>query len=142
MSILDLNQYWERMNDFPFVLLKLSKFIIVGIFGFIIDFGITYFLKEKIFLNKYISNSTGFIIAASFNYIFNRLWTFSSDNPNLFLEYSTFIIVSILGLFINNVILYLFHNKLLYNFYVSKICATVITTIWNIFANYYITFSI
>ena len=122
------------------MIFKLFKFIIVGFSGLIIDFGITFLCKEKILFNKYISNSIGFAIAASSNYFFNRIWTFTSSNPNITIELSSFLLVSIIGLLINNSILWLIHNKIEINFYLAKLGAIVVTTLWNFFANYYFTF--
>ena len=52
---------------------KLIKFILVGFTGLFIDFGLTFFCKEKLNLNKYISNSIGFVLAALSNYFINRI---------------------------------------------------------------------
>ncbi len=122
------------------MIFKLLKFILVGFSGLIIDFGITFICKEKVFLNKYISNSIGFAVAALSNYIFNRIWTFGSNNPELLIEFSSFLLVSIIGLLINTSILWQIHNNLKVNFYLSKFGAIVVTTLWNFLANYYFTF--
>ena len=122
------------------MIIKLIKFVVVGFSGRIIDFGITFLCKEKVLLNKYISNSIGFTIAASSNYVFNRIWTFSSNNPNITIEFSSFLLVSIIGLLINNSILCLIYNNMRINFYLAKFGAIVVTTLWNFFANYYFTF--
>ena len=122
------------------MIFKLLKFILVGFSGLIIDFGITFICKEKIILNKYISKSFGFAVAASSNYIFNRIWTFSSNNPELLIEFSSFLLVSIIGFLINTSILWQIHNNLKVNFYLSKFGAIVVTTLWNFLANYYFTF--
>jgi putative flippase GtrA len=105
----------------------------------VIDFSITFLLKEKLKIHRYISSSTGFILAASSNYLFNRFWTFESNNPRVLVEYGTFIIISLFGLIINNLFLYLFEKKV--NFYVAKFFAILVTTLWNFFANYYLTFT-
>ena len=122
------------------MIFKLFKFIIVGFSGLFIDFGLTFVCKEKLSLNKYLSNSIGFLLASSSNYIFNRIWTFSSNNPEVLIEFSSFFFVSIIGLLINNSILWLIHNKMGINFYLAKFGAILITTLWNFFANYYFTF--
>ena len=96
--------------------------------------------KEKLTLNKYLSNSIGFLFAASSNYFLNRLWTFGSKNPEIIVEFTSFFFISIIGLLINNSILWLIHNKMKISFYFSKFAAIVITTIWNFLANYYFTF--
>ena len=122
------------------MILKFLKFGIVGFSGLIIDYSVTYLLKEKLKVQRYISNSIGFATAASSNYLFNRLWTFESSNPEILIEYSSFILISGIGLAINNSFLYLFENRFKFNFYFSKLLAIGVTTIWNFFANYFITF--
>ncbi|HZK71887.1 MAG TPA: GtrA family protein [Clostridia bacterium] len=119
---------------------KFLKFCIVGFSGMIVDFGTTWLLKEKVKVNKYIANSTGFILAASSNYLFNRFWTFHSVNPRIVYEYGSFILISIVGLAINNLIIFLLNEKMKLNFYLSKLFAVGVVTIWNFFMNYMITF--
>jgi|ERR1035437_871070 putative flippase GtrA len=121
------------------MLFKFFKFIVVGFSGMIVDFSITILLKEKFKINRYISNSAGFTIAASSNYLFNRLWTFESNNPKVLIEYSTFLLISLIGLFINNLIIYLFEKKL--KFYFAKFLAIMVTSLWNFTANYYLNFA-
>lgn len=122
------------------MIFKLFKFIIVGFSGLFIDFGLTFICKEKLNLNKYLSNSIGFLVAASSNYFLNRIWTFGSNNTKIIVEFSSFFIVSIIGLLINSSILWLIHNKIGVNFYLAKFGAILVTTLWNFFANYYFTF--
>ena len=119
---------------------KFLKFCIVGFSGMIVDFGTTWLLKEKVKVNKYIANSTGFILAASSNYLFNRFWTFHSVNPRIVYEYGSFILISLVGLAINNLIIFLLNEKMKLNFYLSKLFAVGVVTIWNFFMNYMITF--
>ena len=119
---------------------KFLKFCIVGFSGMIVDFGTTWLLKEKVKVNKYIANSTGFILAASSNYLFNRFWTFHSVNPRIVSEYGSFILISLVGLAINNLIIFLLNEKMKLNFYLSKLFAIGVVTIWNFFMNYVITF--
>ena len=122
------------------MIFKFFKFIIVGFSGMIVDFSVTILLKEKLKVNRYISNSTGFTIAASSNYLFNRFWTFQSNNPKVLVEYSKFFIISLIGLFINNLVIYLLEKKL--RFYFAKFLAIMITSLWNFTANYYLNFTL
>jgi putative flippase GtrA len=123
------------------ILFKFFKFALVGSSGLIIDFGTTYLLKEKIKINKFIANATGFSLAASSNYLWNRLWTFHSNNPEIFFEYLSFIIISLIGLGINTVVLWLLIRKSKRNFYLAKVFATLVTVIWNFSANFLFTFN-
>lgn len=120
---------------------KFLKFCIVGLSGTIIDFGTTWLLKEKVKINKYIASSIGFVIAASSNYLFNRFWTFQSENTQIAREYLSFVLISIAGLGINNFVIFLLNEKMKFNFYLSKLFATGVVTLWNFFMNYLITFS-
>lgn len=128
------------MDNSLLPIFKLMKFCAVGASGMFFDFIITFLLKEKIRINKFAANSSGFIAAASNNYMLNRIWTFQSSNSNIAGEFSEFIGVSIVGLLVNNTFLYIFHEKLKMNFYAAKLSAIFLTTIWNFAANNYITF--
>jgi len=122
-------------------LVKFIKFGIVGFSGVFIDFGVTYVCKEWLKIQKYVANSIGFTVAASSNYFFNRTWTFNSQDPDVATEYTEFLVISLVGLGIANLIVYLIHSRLKQNFYLSKLFAIGVVTIWNFFANYYITFA-
>ncbi len=122
-------------------LVKFLKFGIVGGSGVIVDFFFTWICKEKLNIHKYISNAIGFTVAASTNWFVNRIWTFNSTNQDALIEYGNFLLISTIGLAINSGILWLLTDKLKVNFYVSKLGAIAITTIWNFFANYLYTFN-
>lgn len=119
---------------------RLIKFCVVGCSGMIVDFFFTWLCKEKWKWNKYISNSIGFILAATNNYVWNRIWTFQSQNLEVAREYISFIVISLIGLGLNNLIIYLLHEKLHFNFYLSKIIAIGCVTLWNFSLNYVFTF--
>ena len=121
------------------MIFKFLKFIIVGFSGMAVDFSITILLKEKLKVHRYIANSTGFTIAASSNYLFNRFWTFESNNPKVLVEFSTFFLISLFGLLINNLFLFLFEKKM--RFYFAKFLAIMVTSLWNFTANYYLNFN-
>ncbi|MBR5811391.1 MAG: GtrA family protein [Alistipes sp.] len=119
---------------------RFLKFCLVGGSGVVVDFGITYLAKEFLKLNKYVANSLGFICAASSNYILNRTWTFGSSDPDIAMQYLQFFGFSLVGLAINNLVIYLLHGRVKWNFYVVKLIATCIVTFWNFSMNYIFTF--
>ena len=121
--------------------IKFLKFGIVGFTGVFVDFGITYLAKEKLHIQKYVANAIGFTTASSTNYYLNRIWTFESTNPRIGLEYAEFFIISLIGLAINTLILWLLVSKFRMNFYIAKIFAIAVVTVWNFFANLLITFN-
>ncbi|HEX2934852.1 MAG TPA: GtrA family protein [Bacteroidales bacterium] len=119
---------------------KLFKFGAVGMAGMAVDYTITFLCKEVLKIQKYMANALGFAVAASFNYYLNRIWTFNSQNQAVLGEYSSFILVSLIGLAINTSILWIFTSKLKWNFYLAKLIAIGITVFWNFFGNMMFTF--
>jgi putative flippase GtrA len=124
------------------LILKFLKFSAVGFSGIIVDFSITYILKEKLRIHKYVANSTGFVFATLNNYYLNRIWTFNSTSAaNPIIQFEKFFLIALMGLFISNAIIYLLNDKLNYNFWICKITAIIVVSFWNFFANYIYTFA-
>lgn len=121
--------------------IKFLKFGVVGFSGVFVDFGITWIAKEKLKIQQYVANAIGFTTAATTNYFLNRIWTFESTNPRVMVEYTEFITISLIGLGINTLVLWLLVSKFKMNFYVAKIFAIGVVTLWNFFANALITFN-
>ncbi len=119
---------------------KFMRFAAVGFSGLMIDYGITAFSKEILRIPKYVANAMGFIVAASSNYYLNRIWTFHSQNPEIMLEFSWFLLISIIGLAINTLILWTVIRNWKFNFYISKAFAIAVVTLWNFMANATYTF--
>jgi putative flippase GtrA len=132
-------QFMSEYFNWAFIW-KFIKFGVVGFSGVFVDFGFTYVCKEWLKIPKYIANAIGFSIAASSNYLFNRWWTFHSHNPQVIMEYSQFLAISLIGLGINTLILWVLVSKYKKRFYLSKLFAIGVVTIWNFLANYFITF--
>jgi putative flippase GtrA len=122
-------------------LLKFIKFGVVGFSGVFVDFTITWFTKEKLHVQKYVANAIGFTTAATSNYFLNRIWTFESTNPEVMVEYGEFFLISMIGLGINTFVLWLLNSKFKMNFYLAKLFAIGVVTIWNFLANALITFN-
>jgi putative flippase GtrA len=121
------------------MLLQIMKFCLVGASGMVLDFAITFLLKEKINIHRYVANATGFICAASSNFALNRYWTFESRNPEVYHEFGLFLTFALVGMALNTLFLFFF-EKQKFPFYVSKFFAIVLTTIWNFTTNYFFTF--
>ncbi len=122
-------------------MLKFLKFCVVGVSGTAIDFGLTWLCKEIFKIPKFLANAIGFVVAATNNYILNRIWTWGSTSDQVGVEYVKFFTVSLIGLGLNTLILYIFNEKVKLNFYVSKVIATGVVMLWNFFANNFFTFA-
>ena len=117
------------------------KFGAVGCSGVLVNFGVTWLCKELFKLNKYLSNILGFVVAATTNYLLNRWWTFQSTNPEVGTEYLKYVLISVVGLGIDTLTVYLLNGKLKWNFYLSKVFAVGAATLWNFFGNLLFTFN-
>lgn len=121
------------------IFFKFIKFGIVGVSGTAVDFGVTYSLKEWAKLNKYFANSIGFMVAVTTNYIFNRIFTFHSEG-DITSQYLKFVIIGLVGMGLNNLLIYVMDKKFGISFYVAKIIATLIVMLWNFGGSYLFAF--
>lgn len=128
----------EAVTDFIF---KFIRFGLVGVSGVGIDFGLTYFTKEKLGLQKYLANAIGFCSAATSNFILNRWWTFSEANPDVNSQFIKFFLIALAGLSINTGILWYAHQKKGLNFFLAKAIAIMMVMFWNFLMNFFFTFS-
>ena len=136
------------------LILKFLKFGVVGASGMLVDFGVLILMRDVVGLPDLWANTISFTCAATSNYFLNRIWTFRSKEKQVGVEYLKFLLVSVVGLGINNGVLFL-SSRLwpeAYNasitllgmnidvFYLFKLLAIAITTIWNFFGNMLFTF--
>ena len=121
------------------VIISIIKFGITGLSGMVVDFGTTWLIREKMKWNQYFANTCGFTLAVINNYFINRYWTFQSSQywvP----EFGRFVLFSVIGLLLNNLLLYLFHEKAGIRFYFSKVMAIGVVFIWNFLTNWLFNF--
>lgn len=123
------------------VFLRIFKFGLVGCIGIVIDFSITFLLKEKLKFPKLVANAIGFSLAVINNFLLNRVWTFNSNEDQILYQFSKFILVSVIGLLINTLVIYILNQKKGLNFYVSKIIAVGFVFIWNFTINFLFIFT-
>lgn len=97
-------------------ILKFLKFGLVGFTGLVIDFGITWICKEKLNLNKYVANGFGFLFGVTNNYFLNKYFTFDNHNPEIGLQFLSFLIIAVIGFSINTGFLYSLQKKTKINF--------------------------
>ena len=119
---------------------RFVKFGIVGAVCAFIDFGITAWAKEKLNYRKLVSNTMGFCTAVISNFFLNRYFTFGAIQSDIKLQFLKFLCVALIGLGLNNLIVYILSEIKSKNFYFSKVLATGVVMFWNFFANYWFTF--
>lgn len=111
---------------------KIIRFGIVGGIATIIDFVFLYIFKEFLNFNVILANTLSFIISVTYNYIASITWVFDvNKNKNKNMQFILFIIFSVVGLIINNIILYILTDKLNIYYLISKVIATLIVMVFN-----------
>lgn len=114
------------------LLMQIAKFIVVGGTATVIDFVLLFVLKEFVGLNEIVSNTISFTISLIYNYIASVKWVFDVDkNKKQEQQFLIFIIFSIIGLLINNLILWICIDKLKIYYLIGKVIATAIVMVFN-----------
>lgn len=111
---------------------QVIKFGIVGGLAFFIDYFILYVLAEYLGLYYLISSAISFTVSVIFNYICSMKFVFiRRDDISKKREFIVFIILSIVGLIINQIVMWIMVDELSVYYMFSKIFATCIVMIWN-----------
>lgn len=112
---------------------QIFKFGIVGIIAAIIDFGTLFILTT--FLDTYylLSAAIAYILSTVFNYIASMQYVFVSkfDKSEKNKEFLIFVILSVIGLAINELIMWFFVEEFSLHYIISKVIATTIVMVWN-----------
>ena len=109
---------------------QIIKFIIVGGIATIIDFIVFFLLHELLKVTTILSNILSFSVSVIYNYIASTKWVFNVKKE-LKNQFVIFLILSIVGLLINTIIVYITIDILNWNSLLCKILATTIVMIFN-----------
>ena len=111
---------------------QLFRFGIVGVIAFVIDYGLLYILTEKCGIYYLVSSLISFGVSVIFNYIASVLWVFDVDQEKSKTKnFIIFIALSIVGLGINQIIMYYGVEVLNLYYMLIKLIATFIVMIFN-----------
>lgn len=111
---------------------QIFKFVIVGGIATIIDWIIYYVLYNFAHIQPLIANILSFSVSVIYNYIASVKWVFDvNENKNKFRMLAEFLIFSIIGLLLSELLLWLGINKLNMNAMLVKIIATAIVMVFN-----------
>lgn len=110
---------------------QILKFGVVGVLAFLIDYGLLYFLTEYIHIYYLVSSIISFVVSLIFNYILSILWVFDVTKKQTYKEVIIFVLLSVIGLGINQLIMYIGVDKLSIYYMIIKLLATAIVMIWN-----------
>lgn len=111
---------------------QIIRFAVVGGSAFVIDYGIMIFLTELFGVNYLISSGISFTVSVIFNYVLSVKWVFNvTGERSKTQDFAVFIILSAIGLGINQVIMWLAVDILGIFYMLSKIGATGVVMVYN-----------
>lgn len=110
---------------------QIIKFGLVGFFCFFIDYGIMVFLTEIVNINYLISSGMSFTVSVIVNYILSLTFVFDTKKGNKIKEFVIFIILSVIGLGLNQILMWFCVDVLGIFYMISKIGATAIVMVYN-----------
>lgn len=111
---------------------QLMKFGVVGVIAFIIDYGLMVLLTEVFNVNYLISATISFAVSVTFNYFASMRYVFRhKEGMSKRREFVIFVILSIIGLAINDLIMWIGTGLWGISYLITKIAATAIVMVWN-----------
>lgn len=111
---------------------QMMKFGVVGIIAFVIDYGLMVLLTELVGLNYLVSATISFTVSVIFNYIASMRYVFAhKEGMSRKREFTIFVVLSIIGLGINNGLMWLGTSVMGISYLITKIFATAVVTVWN-----------
>lgn len=111
---------------------QFMKFGIVGVIAFVIDYGLMVLLTELFGVNYLISATISFTVSVIFNYLASMRYVFRhKENMSRRREFVIFVVLSVIGLGINNGLMWLGTGLLGISYLITKLVATAVVMLWN-----------
>ena len=114
------------------LLIQIFKFAIVGGIATIIDFVFLYIFREFCHFPVLVSNTLSFCISVIYNYTASVRWVFDvNKEKDAKKQFVIFIIFSVIGLLINDLIMWVSVDFLHVYYLLAKIIATAVVMVFN-----------
>lgn len=111
---------------------QIARFGVIGVLAFFIDYGFLYAFTEWLGIHYLISSVLSFSISVIFNYIASVLWVFDvKQETSKTRNFILFIVFSVIGLGINQLVMWLGVESLGLHYILVKIFATAVVMVWN-----------
>ena len=121
--------------------IQLLRYGFVGGIAFLVDYGAMVMLTEFLGLHYLLSATISFILGLATNYLLSISWVFNQHKiANPWVEFLIFAVIGVVGLGLNDSIMFLCTDRWGVHYTLSKIIATAIVFFWNFFARKIILF--
>lgn len=113
------------------LIIQIIKFSIVGVIATIIDFSVLMLLKEVVHLDVLVASALSFCVSVVANYILSMLFVFKGGKNGKIKEFIIFVVLSIGGLLLNQLLMWLGTEILAVYYLWVKVFACVFVPIYN-----------
>jgi putative flippase GtrA len=121
--------------------IQLFRYIFVGGAAFLVDFITLFILTQYFGIYYLISAAIAFILGLIVNYLISIKWVFSNRKlERISFEFGIFAMIGIVGLVLNEFLIWFFTQDLQIFYLFSKILAAVVILFWNFFARKFMLF--
>ncbi|MCM1283736.1 MAG: GtrA family protein [Muribaculaceae bacterium] len=111
---------------------QFCKFGLVGTLCFCIDYGIMVLLTARFGIPYFASSAISFIISVIVNYVLSMRFVFKSkDDRSKWAEMTVFLVLSALGLGLNQMIMWIAVEFFQIFYALAKIFSTLLVTVYN-----------
>ena len=111
---------------------QIMKFGVVGFLCFFIDYGLMILFTEAFHINYLVSAALSFSISTIVNYSLSMRYVFKSKkDANKINEFILFVVLSVIGLGVNEAAMWIAVEGLGIHYMISKIGATAVVMVFN-----------
>ncbi len=130
------------------MIIQLIRFSITGGINAVVDFTILNLLIKLAGWGLLAANTVSFSAAVVCSYFLNKYWTFADHRPRHLIQFPIFIIISLVGLGLSNLLVHLGTSTMeqlgwwsfTINYNVAKAFSAGIVLVWNFTAYKYLAF--
>ena len=146
-----IKELFSGETDNTFI--QFFRYLFVGGFAFVVDYGTLMLLVEVFDFNAKLAAVVAFILGLIVNYILSTLWIFrNSKINNRLAEFAAFAVIGVIGLGINELIIWLFDDVIAPRrpldfipedkyYLIGKLVSTAVVFVWNFAARKFIIFN-
>ena len=121
-------------------LIELLYFSVAGLMGVVVNYVITFLLREFSVLSQFKANGLGLSSGLFINFLINKYVTFACPEIDV-TEIVLYFIIAAITLVFNHLVIKILVNRMGLNFYFAKVLATSILFGWNFIMHSNFTFA-
>ena len=130
------------IKDFVKKFKPFLKYCVVGVLGTLLDLAALFVFVEYVGIAVIPATTLSFLLAVTNNFILNKTWTFKSKSKNYRKLYIKFLIISVIGLGLTLLCMYVLVNMLGTWYMLAKAVTSLIVLTWNFLGNKLWTFKL